>query len=236
MPQVNFKIKISGQIIDANVQLPAEKIRPVDLLPILQGFSNAVVGASSEGAPITCRDGCAVCCRQPVPISETEALYLTKLIDDMEPERRAEILNRFDNIVSATKAAGIFDALRPEMLATVEQRHRAGTEYFKLGLACPFLENESCSIHKDRPLSCREYLVVSPAANCATLEPGSVDKIEMPVKLSYTLYKFGDGVGKGQPKFMVLGLMPEYPLPKQPSLPGTELFENFFRAVTAQEG
>jgi Fe-S-cluster containining protein len=34
-------------------------------------------------------------------------------------------------------------------------------------MPCPFLEDESCSIHPDRPLVCREYLVTSPAELCA---------------------------------------------------------------------
>jgi hypothetical protein len=33
--------------------------------------------------------------------------------------------------------------------------------YFLQGVACPFLEAESCGIHPDRPLACREYLVTS---------------------------------------------------------------------------
>ena len=37
-----------------------------------------------------------------------------------------------------------------------------GMDYFRLGIACPFLEDESCSIHPDRPIACREYLVTSP--------------------------------------------------------------------------
>ncbi|MCC6539421.1 MAG: YkgJ family cysteine cluster protein, partial [Bryobacterales bacterium] len=39
--------------------------------------------------------------------------------------------------------------------------------FFALGIACPFLENESCSIHPDRPLICREHLVNTPAEWCA---------------------------------------------------------------------
>jgi Fe-S-cluster containining protein len=42
-----------------------------------------------------------------------------------------------------------------------------GEAYFALGIACPFLEDESCSIYEDRPLICREYLVVSPPERCA---------------------------------------------------------------------
>ena len=49
---------------------------------------------------------------------------------------------------------------------TAEERTELAYEYFKHGIACPFLEDESCSIHPDRPMACREYLVSSPAENC----------------------------------------------------------------------
>jgi Fe-S-cluster containining protein len=30
-------------------------------------------------------------------------------------------------------------------------------EAFALGIACPFLEDEACSIYADRPLACRQH-------------------------------------------------------------------------------
>ncbi len=56
--------------------------------------------------------------------------------------------------------------------------------------------------------------------------------VEMPKRLSYVLYQFGDGVGKAAVNFMPLTLMGN-PLPEQPRLPGPQLFENFFRAAIA---
>jgi Fe-S-cluster containining protein len=53
-----------------------------------------------------------------------------------------------------------FDALPEEQYRTVHPR------YFALGIPCPFLEDESCSIHPQRPLICREYLVTSDPALC----------------------------------------------------------------------
>ena len=59
-------------------------------------------------------------------------------------------------------------------LAAADLKERKGrpdrelsSAYFALGIPCPFLEEESCSIHPDRPLVCREYLVTSPSELCA---------------------------------------------------------------------
>jgi Fe-S-cluster containining protein len=168
-----------------------------------------------------------------VPISETEAMYLTDLIEEMPAERKATILARFAGAVGRIAEAGLSEKLKMESLATAEERRKVAQTYFSLGIACPFLENESCSIHDHRPLACREYLVTSPPANCAAPTADSIAMVEMPKKLSYTLFQFGDGVGKAPVKFMPLTLMMEHQLPEQPRLPGPQLFENFFRAAIA---
>ncbi len=55
--------------------------------------------------------------------------------------------------------------------------------YFSLGIACPFLENESCGIHPERPMVCREYHVTSPAELCARLYDENVDRVDVPLRM-----------------------------------------------------
>lgn len=64
-----------------------------------------------------------------------------------------------------------------------EARGQLGRDYFALGVPCPFLEDESCSIHPERPLVCREYLVTSPAEHCARPTPGAVEGVDLPGSL-----------------------------------------------------
>ena len=234
MPEFKFELQVGEQKINAAVQLPAEPIRPVDVLPILFGFSNAIVGAAAQGEPVSCRAGCGACCRQVVPISETEAIYLANLIEEMPPGRKATILARFQEAARRIAAAGLTDKLTLEALTTVDERRKAADQYFQLGIACPFLENESCGIHPHRPLACREYLVTSPAANCSAPTAETIQMVPMPKKLSYVLYRFGDGVGNQPVKFVPLTLIFQQSYSEQPRLPGPEIFENFFRAATAQ--
>ncbi|HEX2757089.1 MAG TPA: YkgJ family cysteine cluster protein, partial [Thermoanaerobaculia bacterium] len=66
-----------------------------------------------------------------------------------------------------------------------------GLAYFRLGIPCPFLEEESCSIYADRPIVCREYLVTSPAANCADPKSGTIDQVELPGKVWTALARAG---------------------------------------------
>jgi hypothetical protein len=60
--------------------------------------------------------------------------------------------------------------------------------------------------------------------------------VTMPKALSYILYRFGDGVGNDTVKFLTLTRLMEYEPAVQPMLPAAQMFENFFRAVTAPAG
>ena len=68
-----------------------------------------------------------------------------------------------------------------------EERRKIVLEYFYDGVACPFLENASCSIHQVRPLACREYLVTSPAENCSAPTAETVRLVNMTIEPSKTL-------------------------------------------------
>jgi Fe-S-cluster containining protein len=108
-----------------------------------------------------------------------------------------------------------------------------GLDYFRLGIPCPFLENESCSIYADRPLACREFLVTSPAENCRNPGPDNIAKVPLPAMLSETLYRFG-ATGERQPAFwfpLVLALRyaAEHANEQEPKTQGVELFQRFLR-------
>src|SRR5204863_4694263 len=74
--------------VDMVVRLPTGPAEPGDFLPVYQGLTNLVVdiaveNAARHGETISCAKGCGACCRQPVPISETEARAIARLVDEM---------------------------------------------------------------------------------------------------------------------------------------------------------
>lgn len=88
-------------------------------------------------------------------------------------------------------ADAALDALEPLGLTERLDRNPAdrqtvALEYFAAGVACPFLEDEACSIHADRPLVCREYLVTSPPDLCAALSPG-IEQVTLEARPSLAL-------------------------------------------------
>jgi len=119
-------------------------------------------------AQSSCRSGCGACCRQLVTISPGEALRIADLVEQMPSERGERVRQRFAECESRLEQAEMVEIARElGSPATSDERHyEIAREYFRVGMACPFLEDESCSIHSDRPAVCREYHVSSPSNYC----------------------------------------------------------------------
>lgn len=166
-------LDIGGSRIPVEMTVPAGPVAVEDVLPVLQGLSSlfatrAAARAEAEGQTLSCRAGCGACCRQLVPVAAAEARALARLVDAMPEPRRTEVRHRFEAAIAALDAAGILDRIDQDPVG----RRDVGMDYFRAGVACPFLEDEACSIHPDRPLACREYLVTSPPEHCADASAG----------------------------------------------------------------
>lgn len=191
---VTGKVQISlfGSPVEMEMTVPAKPVKPRRMLPIFQAVTSSFVdlGVSEvekQGEKISCKAGCGACCRQPVPLAEIEAFQLAELVENMPEPRRGEIKRRFAEGVRRFNDNKWFERMEhyPEM--TTKERQEIIMEYFYEGVACPFLEDESCSIHPNRPLSCREYLVTSPAENCARPTADTIKQIKFKLRPSLTL-------------------------------------------------
>jgi len=161
-------LKVAHPITVPNAAVPA-----ADIVPALQGLVNAVVQAAEAEQTISCRKGCGACCRQLVPVSRSEGERLLQVVDALPAERRDTLMKRFAAAEGTIENAGL----------TARQGrsdHELSAAYFSLHLPCPFLEDESCSIHPERPLVCREYLVTSPAELCAGPKQEGVTPVAVP--------------------------------------------------------
>lgn len=177
------ELKINRQSVKLSFTVPMGPCQPEALLPDLQRFANqladlAVADVKRAGLKVSCSKGCGACCRKMVPISPPEARYLAALVEAMPPEQAQQVRDRFASACDQVQLSGL-----PRRIAPGEDHRAHGIAYFRLGVPCPFLADESCSIHPDRPLSCREYLVTSPPKACAELDPSSVKRISVPKQL-----------------------------------------------------
>lgn len=193
-------MRFSSGSIEMDFEAPTAFV-PVDsLIPLARALVGNLVDlsvseAEAQGRTISCRAGCGACCRQLVPISEPEARAVHDLIESMPGPRREEVRERFDQARERLRDAGLLDALEHPETLNQESRRQIGLDYFREKIACPFLEDESCSIHPERPIVCREYLVTSPAERCAAPR-NDVEGLHLPASVWTSLARL-DPVPEG---------------------------------------
>jgi Fe-S-cluster containining protein len=168
-------VTVGGERFESHVPVPDGPARPRDVVRTAQVLTEAIVdrGVANSSEPISCRKGCGACCRQVVPISQPEARLIAEVLEQMPEPRRSEVRARFADALEKLSGTDLPERMRHADTLEADERQRLALDYFRQGIACPFLEDEACSIYENRPLACREYLVTTPAVNCSvpTLEP-----------------------------------------------------------------
>jgi Fe-S-cluster containining protein len=224
--------------MEAGVRVPLGPVSLPELLPVLHAFANALVSvaetrARESGKQISCRAGCGACCRQLVPISEAEARYLVDYLASLPEARRAALEARFEQALARLDTAGLLERLK-DVPAETAEREALALQYFHLGIPCPFLEQESCGIYAWRPMICREYLVSSPAAACASPSPEAIERVHTVARGSQVLYKMVQGAPRYLPLVLLFDWVRTHPDAVYPLAPGPQLFRYFLGEIQRQ--
>ncbi len=228
-----------GGTIHGQVQVDTGPMRLAELVPtaieltmVLSTRANQ--RETNQGKTISCAAGCGACCRQLVPVSPPEAFWLADVIRSLPDERRDVVMSRFNHIASDVEQRGMVDEMYNPP-PTDEPILEISKKYFLLGLPCPFLEDESCSIHPYRPVACREYNVTSPAAWCAEPYNYEIEKVPMPMPLSLPLTRLTSSLVGSRMPLVPLSLVPQWVEANaelgQRAWPGLELFEEFIKCL-----
>jgi Fe-S-cluster containining protein len=229
--------------VRGRVAIDTGPMRLADLVPSAWEItdllvSRAAVREARAGRAISCRAGCGACCRQMVPLSAPEALHLREQVAALERGRREELGKRFARIGAELESRGLRESFLGHDPAIGVPRPVA-LEYFLLGLPCPFLESESCSIHPERPIACREYNVTSPASYCPAPHEQPVRCVPMPVPLSTALAQLTAELTGTRSQFipltLALGWAEEHAELGARTWPGAELFERFLAQLAPRE-
>lgn len=231
-------VTVGGRRLTMEIGVPVRPVRARELLPLFRQVADTLAAVAAEemgkaGRAISCRAGCAACCRQPVPVALAEARELVAMVEKMPEPKRSEIRGRFADARRRMEEDGLLETfLHPDAIATADKQALA-IRYVRLGIACPFLENEQCSIYAERPITCREYLVVSPAENCGQMGAMPVERVKLPAgSMSPAVSRLEQPKDDPAAKWVMLALAPDYVTanPREPEArPGPELIERFFR-------
>jgi Fe-S-cluster containining protein len=124
-------------------QLRRQGVHDYHIIIAIYSIIDKLVADSAKGESISCRKGCAFCCKMNVDVTDMEgAVILAYCRDNKIP------INKDYLAVQAT--------IPKEMLGFTPKI-----------AACVFLtEENTCSIYPVRPLACRKYRVTSAAELC----------------------------------------------------------------------
>jgi hypothetical protein len=159
-----------------------------------------------------------------VPVSEAEAVHIAAIVDAMPEPRREILIDRFRG--ARERSGSVLDPVRgeagEERIAAIAS---AASAYFQLGIPCPFLEDDACTIYENRPAVCREYLVTSAPEHCATLDLERTERVPVPVPVSSTLIYFSGTEPAAMPLIDALNSRETV----AEGLPGDVLFRRFLQ-------
>ncbi len=166
--KAEFDFEYLDRRVTGTLSVAAERVSLADMVPAARELADRFAEIASDhaascGQKVSCRKGCTACCNYLLPLSAPEAMQLAGDIASLSPQQREDLLKRFDRVCGT-----IFAAARPKA-STAEA---LGEWYAGLHASCPFLVDGLCSIYRQRPLACREWMVSSSPADCEGHQPG----------------------------------------------------------------
>ena len=227
----------AGQLTTA-VEVPTELIPISAIVPLARRLGEEAGKleeqlARDRGKTVSCRMGCAACCRMLVPVSPPEAFALEQYLEQLPRERRSQLQQRLAEAKTTLTAKGLWSRLRALSESNQPLDDEAldplNRDYYALRMPCPFLDNEVCAIYEARPAACRELLVTSPAPLCDDLVNNPVVPLPVSVRIGTVLGLLWAGLTGSAPRLIPLPLALEWAAGHEPerrrTWPGSALID-----------
>ena len=168
----------------------------------------------AAGQAISCRKGCAACCRMLVPLSAPEAFALREYVEQLPTEQRIHIRNRLVDTKDHLKREGLWDRLTEVSAASRpipdEELDPINQSYYALRIPCPYLEDETCSIYEARPAACRELLVTSAADLCQDMVQNPITPLPISMRMGSILALLWGTLTSSPPRLIPLPMALEW--------------------------
>jgi hypothetical protein len=141
-----------------------------------EALANLLPRIAPTGKAITCHRGCSYCCSDYVSIPVAQGMVIVDYLYSSEDRIRQFLRGyetwqrRLQKQPASVSVMQRLEALTTYSLVVQPTPQTLLTEYFDLGIPCPFLTGAGCLVYTVRPICCASHFAVSPPAWCA---PGS---------------------------------------------------------------
>jgi len=236
----NASLLLFGHPVEITVTAPVDSVQLGAILPLIQQLADTVVEVAvaecrGQRVAISCKKGCGACCTQAVPLAPAEARFIRDLVEALPEPRRTTVRHRFREAHEALAQAGLLETFLDTRGLDSAEILELGREYLRLQIPCPFLEDQACSIHPQRPIRCREYLVTSSPEFCAGPEAATITRVQLPAEVLSAMLAVGGEASHGVARWVPLTVAlewaegnPDLSMPR----PGTRLVQELFETLT----
>jgi Fe-S-cluster containining protein len=240
LPAERFHVSLQTPAgpITTEVSVPTGFVPVTSIVPLMRSLGEEAQNleeqrAGQRGQSVSCRDGCAACCRMLVPLSPPEVFALQASLERLPAEQRSRLAARVDAAKLRLQEMGIWEQLEAvsesATALTDEELEPLNQAYYALRLPCPFLEHEHCSIYDDRPAACRELLVTSPAEFCEDLTDPRISPLPLSLRIGTALGLLWAELTGTAARLIPLPIALDWAIrhgeERRRAWPGTELFD-----------
>lgn len=237
--KLDVAIPIPGGTLETSLHVADTAATLVDIVPVARQMGARLASARLEslranGSQVSCRKGCAACCRYLVPLSVPEAFALWDEIHSLPEPQHERVMVPYLHMARAILNAvpAMQDSLAGEFVEAISRW------YGPMDLDCPFLAGELCSIYQQRPIACREYMITGDASRCSGEGPGHAEVVPLPVSVAEALMELAAEVEGTEPQALLLPLAllwaHDHPDRARRTWPARELAERLVTILTGQ--
>lgn len=196
---VSFNLDVLGKPVHLQVGVKDTQATLADIVPAARVLSSRIVETTMKrlrdiGISVACHKGCAACCSYYlVSISVPELFRLMQETAMMPVERRRDTVDSFSKVAKRinrylveriafkkrTNTETNSQVLTFELIG--KELEKLSDWYSKQKSPCPFLRNKLCTIYEQRPVTCREFVVVG-TTPCQLDEADTKRRMETPIR------------------------------------------------------
>ncbi len=220
--RIEVELSISGEPLATSLEVDCAPASLADVVPFARQLADqatviAIRQARQAGQAISCRKGCAACCKYLIPLSVPELLCFEREYPLHRNQLGPSLDERFHQamvrIVEAGQPEPTDDYSDDDSDEKADENSEdaaahVGRWYDSLQLNCPFLANGVCTIYQARPIACRQHLVVSAPESCEGFQPQRGHALPTHLAVCETLTELATEFGQMPAESVMLPLAP----------------------------
>lgn len=161
-----------------------------DIMPAAREISDGISeilqkNIVSNGGKIPCYKGCAFCCQYMVLLSHPEALRLLEESMHLSLKDCDKVIQGCTGMTKSVQR--YLSKNNYDIFAASNMQEKFADWYLKQKKTCSFLSNNSCFIYEQRPIACREHLIVNTDISCSYEDHNDGNTLEVPISIRQAL-------------------------------------------------